>query len=307
VPQRFNSALGLAPHVHSLVSDGVWVREPSAAVPTFRALPAPTQAEIAAVAWATCAGTTKALRQRGLWLDADPSEDRFAVDEPFLATVAQASIAGLLCMGPNAGQRPMRLFGRAARRDEERADKGPKNGYGFDVHAGTRAAAKDKKARERLCRYLLRPPLSNDRLRRSADGRYEITLKRPWDDGTTAIVVSGQELLARLSALVPPPRIHTIRYYGVWASRSAWRSFVLPDGANDTDAGSHAGNCDRPACASHHRYRLSWAQALAKVFEVDVSSCPRCGQKGVQQIAVITDEQVLRPMVAAIDRKGEPP
>jgi hypothetical protein len=115
-------------------------------------------------------------------------------------------------------------------------------------------------------------------------------LKRPWDDGTTAIVISGQELLARLSALVPPPRIHTVRYYGVWAPRSAWRSLVLPEGANEDNGKAGArrnadgGGNTASACGSHHRYRLSWAQAIAKVFEVDVTSCPRCKQKGMQQI-----------------------
>jgi hypothetical protein len=245
------------------------------------------------------------LRQHGLWLDADPNADRFALAEPFLASIAPSSIAGLLCMGPNAGQRPMRLFGRAARSDEERSDKGPKNGYGFDVHAGVRAAAKDKKARQRLCRYLLRPPLSNDRLRRTDGGRYEITLKRPWDDGTSAIVVSGHELLARLSARVPPPRVHTIRYVGVWAPRATWRPLVLPAAASDDKP--TADKDAMPPCERKHGYRLTWAQALAKVFEVDVTSCPRCKQKGRQQIAVITDAQVLRGMLAAMERKGEPP
>jgi hypothetical protein len=63
-----------------------------------------------------------------------------------------------------------------------------------------------------------------------------------------------------------------------------------------------AASCRRP-----HRYRLSWAQALAKVFETDISVCPRCHQKGLQQIAVLTDARVLRAIVTAIERKGGPP
>jgi len=184
VPQRFNSALGLAPHLHAIVADGVWVQTEPNGRSTFHALPEPKQGEIAAVAWSTCERTVKLLQKRGLWSDADAGEDNLAQKEPLLAALATASISGVLAMGLNAGQRPMRLFGRAALREEERHAKGPKNAYGFDLHAGARASAADRKGRERLCGYLLRPPLSNDRLTRTVGGQYRIALKRIWDDGT---------------------------------------------------------------------------------------------------------------------------
>jgi hypothetical protein len=109
-----------------------------------------------------------------------------------LAALATASIAGVLALGPKAGQRPMRLFGQRARDADERHQKAPKNAYGFDLHAGSRASAHDKQARERLCRYLLRPPLSNDRLTRSDDGKYRIALKRVWDDGSVPRQAAGR-------------------------------------------------------------------------------------------------------------------
>ena len=36
--------------------------------------------------------------------------------------------------------------------------------HGFNLQAATRVAANDKQGRLTLCRYLLRPPLANDRL-----------------------------------------------------------------------------------------------------------------------------------------------
>jgi len=276
-------------------------------VPAFHALPEPSRGEIAAVAWSTCERTVKLLQKRGLWLDANPSDDRLAQEQPLLAVLATASIAGVLAMGSNAGQRPMRLFGRAARDADERHEKPPSNAYGFDLHAGTRASAKDRKARERLCKYLLRPPLSNDRLTRTADGKYRIALKRAWDDGTCAIVVSGEELMARLAVLVPPPRVHTTRYFGVFAPRSKLRRLVVPCSPAAPKV-CNEGSGDR-AARSSSRYRLSWAQALAKVFGVDVTQCPRCGQQGMQQIAVIKDARVLRAMLASMEceRASAPP
>ena len=45
------------------------------------------------------------------------------------------------------------------------------------------------------------------------------------------------------------------------------------------------------------------AQALAKVFEIDVTQCSWCGQQGMPQIAVIKDARVLRAMLASIERE----
>ncbi|MEK7706337.1 MAG: transposase [Myxococcota bacterium] len=250
VPQRFNSALGLAPHLHALVADGVWVQSSPDAQPTFHALPAPSNAELAAVAWSVCERTVKLLKKRGQWVDADPGEDRLAQEQPLLAGLASASIAGV------------------------------------------------------LCRYLLRPPLSNDRLTRTEEGKYVIKLKRAWDNGTSAIVVRGEELFGRLALLVPPPRVHTTRYFGVWAPRSNLRRMVVPTPPETPQVQSSEGTGDTPHT---HRYRLSWAQALAKVFEIDIAVCPRCRQRGMQQIAVIHDAGVLRAMLASMARETEPP
>ncbi len=55
----------------------------------------------------------------------------------------------------------------------------------------------DRTALERLCRYLLRPPLAVRRLTRLDDGRYRYALKAPWSDGTTALLLEPFELIER--------------------------------------------------------------------------------------------------------------
>ena len=70
-------------------------------------------------------------------------------------------------------------------------------------------------------------------VRQCRDG---FTLKTPWADGTTALLLSPQELLEKLSALVPPPRLHLIRYHGVLAPASA-------SGAGVCDAGVARTRC----------------------------------------------------------------
>ena len=58
---------------------------------------------------------------------------------------------------------------------------------GFMLHAATRAGALDLAGREALLRYVLRPPLAQDRLDLRPDGLVRIVLKRAFGDGISAV------------------------------------------------------------------------------------------------------------------------
>jgi hypothetical protein len=64
----------------------------------------------------------------------------------------------------------------------------------------------------------------------TASGQVRYTLKTPYRDGTTHIVLEPLDLMARLAALVPPPRMHLTRYHGVFAPHSKLRAAVTPAG-----------------------------------------------------------------------------
>jgi hypothetical protein len=49
-----------------------------------------------------------------------------------------------------------------------------------------------------------------------------------WTDGTTHLIFEPVELLERLAALIPRPRINLVLYHGVLAPRAAWRARVVP-------------------------------------------------------------------------------
>ena len=85
---------------------------------------------------------------------------------------------------------------------------------------------------ERLARYCARPPLAIERLEPLVNGRLLYRFKRPWSDGTTHVVFEGLELLERLSALVPAPRTHLVRYSGILAPAAKWRARIVPTEAD---------------------------------------------------------------------------
>ena len=98
---------------------------------------------------------------------------------------------------------------------------------GFDLHAELCVPADRRDRLERLCRYVLRPPVAQDRFGLTADGHVRLTLKRPWANGTTHLEFEPLDLLARLAALTPRPRINLVLYHGVLAPRAAWRALVV--------------------------------------------------------------------------------
>jgi hypothetical protein len=99
---------------------------------------------------------------------------------------------------------------------------------GFSLHAATRAGPADEQGRQAPLKYIRRPPLANERLLPGPDGLVRIALKKPFSDGTVAVDLDPLSLLCRLVALVPAPRFHTVRYFGVLAAAAKWRPLVVP-------------------------------------------------------------------------------
>jgi hypothetical protein len=77
---------------------------------------------------------------------------------------------------------------------------------GFWLQAAVRCEAHDRKRLKQLCRYITRPPVSDERVQCNAAGQVELKLKTPWRDGTKHLVMSPLEFMQRLAALVTRPR-----------------------------------------------------------------------------------------------------
>ena len=93
---------------------------------------------------------------------------------------------------------------------------------GFDLHANVWVSANDRAGVERLCRYVLRPPFAQERLRLRSDGRVALELKRAWHDGTRELVFEPLEFLERLAAMTPRPETNLLICRGVSAPTARW-------------------------------------------------------------------------------------
>jgi hypothetical protein len=129
---------------------------------------------------------------------------------------------------------------------------------GFSLHAGVWAGANDRPKLERLCRYITRPAVSNERVALTDCDHVRYSLKTPYRDGTTHVYFNPLDFIARLAALVPKPRVNLTRFHGVFAQNSKLRSQVTLSGrgkrpaqAPQTAAERHqAMSCDNGFCAT---------------------------------------------------------
>ena len=280
VLQRFGSALNLNLHFHVVHLDGVYDRGADGALRFFQATP--STADIEALVVEIALACERCLAKQGFGCQDEDSAD--GDDDDAQAALQFASLSGSVATGERAGKqvrRVQRLGGKDFALPSRCAAYG-----GYNVHAGVSFAASDRNGLERLCRYVLRPPLAVGRLERLDNGRVRLGMKRTWSDGTTAIELSPVELVEKLAAIIPPPRANQTLYAGILAGNAAWRAEVVPKVPTSTEAQRE----ERLALKLVKRgYKVSlnprredalcWAELLRRVFHVEGWNCPDCGKR----------------------------
>jgi putative transposase len=299
--ERFGCAANLNIHLHCLVLDGVYGS--SAGVPVFREARAPSMAELEAVLNRIIQRILKLLTRTG-YLIAEQGMRYLAEPESDRALTPLQAAAGTyrIALGPRAGQKVLSLQTVPSRAADSQ-QPGCVNAHGFSLHAAVRCGAHQRQELERLCRYITRPAIANERLKRNRAGQVVLQLKSPWRDGTTHIVMSPLEFMQRLAALVPRPRLHLIRFHGVLAPHAKLRAQIVPSAPlNAHEACDHHAQSP-PASAPA---RMSWACLLKRVFDIDVEYCANCGGR-LKIIAAIVDPAVITKILTHLHLPARAP
>ncbi len=206
---------------------------------------------------------------------------------------------------PRAGQKLFTLQTVAPRLQGLEGDpNGAARTGGFSLHAGVAIAPPEREKLERLCRYVSRPPVAIDRLALTASGHVRYTLKTPYRDGTTHIVLAPLDLMARLAALVPPPRMHLTRFHGVFAPHSKLRAAVTPSGRGKGHKAQVEEGAVKPPAPPH--VAMSWARRLKRVFGIEIDRCVRCGSK-LKIIASIEEPEAIAKILSHLERSDRRP
>ena len=141
-------------------------------------------------------------------------------------------------------------------------------------HASVHLAAHDDLGRERLRRYLARPAFSHARLGVRRDGLVVYRVKNAGRGRVKQRVMTPVECLARLAAMVPPPRYPLVRLHGVLAPRHAWRALVVPR-PPESYAGCMKSSRNNEACGDDEprRRRAAPAARVAARGRTELRAC----------------------------------
>jgi hypothetical protein len=269
--QHFGSSLNKNVHFHNMALDAIF--NPNSGV--FHDTPLLFDDDVKQIVETVADRVIALLERRGVRVDEE--YDEFADEEPLLARISSASICGIIATGERVGQR-VRI-----RRTTLDPAVGVKTSdlcfasRGFSLHAARRVEAGDKAGLERLCNYVSRPPLAAGSLIKVSEDKYYFKLKTPWNDGTRHLTFSPLEIIEKLAALVPPPRVNLVRYHGLLAPNSKLRSQVVPEKKDPEELEKTRGKS---------KNRLLWAALLARTlncacFAMLVNPVVICRRRGL--------------------------
>jgi len=231
------------------------------------------------------------------------------------------------------------VAGSIAQSVDAAAAQASSHGGGFSVDAGVRIDATDRAGLERLLRYCARPPFAMERLKqRGADLVYRCGKghAEPLQSDKYAgeLVLTPLELIDRIAQLVPPPRTHRHRYYGVLAPNSPLRAAVtamaqtgqvvapvvrsaVADAACTASGSapsvpgvSGVGAVLQPEPPAKPKSRppshYLWAALIARIYEVFPLLYPMCGGQ-MRIIAFITFSADIHKILEYIGVEPEAP
>ncbi len=158
---------------------------------------------------------------------------------------------------------------------------------GFSAHVGKPIAPDDTQALENLAGYVVRNPLSLQRLV-YLGGQHAVIykgLKHNPTLGRNFETMDPLEWLARMADHIPDPGKHT-HFYGYYANR------VRGDRAVEEPA---EGKLEAEP-AKKRRCSASWARLIAKVFHADPLTCRKCGGK-LKIVAYLHDQVAIKQIL----------
>jgi hypothetical protein len=280
-------------HFHTLFADGVFYKTGDGGYEFLR-LPEPSKDDIRLLVTKIHGRVLKLIEKLGF-----NNHDQFEFEA--LSEMAAISIQQKSAFGEQAGG-GLRRYGPRFEVDPEDNDPYSARVEGFSLNARVWIAGNEREKLEKLIRYMARGPIATERLSESFPDLLIYKMKTPWRDGTTHVSFSRLDFIARLVALVPPPKMNMVRYHGVFAPNFRDRSLIVPRPVKPVikpEVSESDSNVIPIAQAKVRRERMRWSDMLKRTFKIDVTICSRCSGR-LEQIAIIKDRAVAKAILESL-------
>ena len=171
---------------------------------------------------------------------------------------------------------------------------------GFSVHRGTQLARDDARGQEALAQYILRNPLSVEKIHyQQASGKVVYRSKMTHGKHRRNFeIFSAEEFIARITQHIPEKSFQLVRYYGWYSNRQRG------------ERGKRTKQCSADESVSSQAVELiaigddkprkipspTWRECIKKVWEVGPLICTKCGGE-MRIISFIDEAQVIRQIL----------
>ena len=243
----------------------------------------------------------------------DDSADDTDTNGVVFHAVHQLDALAIFAVQTRTRKRILRAFVRRGLIDKSDAKEMAawEHGGGFSVDASVCIEGNDRAGLERLLRYCARPPFALEHLHQHDAEHVVYHNPKPHQGGPRELVLTPLELIDKIAALIPPPRTHRHRYYGVLAPNAPMRAAVTalaplavipvaPVVGVNVDASAE------PESKSRAAARYLWAMLLARIYEAFPLSCPICHSQ-MRIIAFINDTTTLHKILNHLGESAQPP
>ena len=177
---------------------------------------------------------------------------------------------------------------------------------GFSVHNRVVVHPRDQREFFALVRYMMRPPVSLDRLHFTPGSHEVLYLPKAGHDDiqpTPGETIDAIEFVARVLVQIPAPKRHLVRYYGAYsnAARGKRKKAAVPaEPSSPDETPEDVAIPDEPHRAA---LRRSWAELIRRVYEVDPLVCPRCGAE-MRVVGFITQPHVIKRILDHLRKRN---
>lgn len=162
---------------------------------------------------------------------------------------------------------------------------------GFNIYCGQRVSPFDDESLERLAQYIIRAPISQERMtyipeNESKDG----VAKVAYEGKTTRTneTFSAIDWLARLVTHIPNKGEQLVRYYGFYSNKSR--------GMRKKEDEDNKVPAQVETDISKKRFRKNWARLIQKIYHVDPLRCTKCNGH-MRIISFIEDEAIIKKIL----------
>ncbi len=190
---------------------------------------------------------------------------------------------------------------------------------GFSIDASLRLYGSDDITRELIAQYLVRPHLSLSKIKYEPF-KGKVLFKTKYNEyfGENFKVYTASDFIAALTMHIPPARVHLVRYYGLYSSRTrgVWMDMpyivrLAPEGwaikQEEKDAAEVSNDIEvQSQDVKGSAKRSAWARLINKVYGINPLICEKCGSE-MSIVAFIMEPEQIDRIMQHLKKQGRAP